>query len=117
MAKALLRKGFCFSVLSSDSRTTESMRGDVMRRSSGFALIELMIVVAIIAILASLAVSAYSVYVARTQFSKALTITDGMKRDVLDYYHQTGQCPFMGGVASGLESSSASYAAMWRRRT
>lgn len=81
-----------------------------MRRSAGFTLIELMIVVAIIAILASLAVSAYSVYIARTQFSEALTITDGMKSDVLDYYHQTGQCPSIGGVASGLESSSASYA-------
>jgi type IV pilus assembly protein PilA len=81
-----------------------------MQRPAGFTLIELMIVVAIIAISASLAVSAYSVYIARTQFTEALTITDGMKANVLDHYHETGECPSIGGVASGLESSSASYA-------
>jgi len=43
------------------------------RASTGFTLIELMIVVAIIAILAAIAIPLYQVYVARAQVSAALT--------------------------------------------
>ncbi|ANG65111.1 hypothetical protein A8C75_05345 [Marinobacterium aestuarii] len=59
----------------------------------GFTLIELMIVIAIIGILAALAIPAYQDYVARSQASEALTITDGLKVAAQEYYADNGVCP------------------------
>jgi type IV pilus assembly protein PilA len=67
-----------------------------MRSQRGFTLIELMVVIAIVAILAAIAVSAYSTSIAKTQFSEALSITDGLKPDIITYYHQTSSCPSAG---------------------
>ncbi|MFC6669543.1 pilin [Marinobacterium aestuariivivens] len=59
----------------------------------GFTLIELMIVVAIIGILAALAIPAYQDYVARSQASEGLTITDGIKVAIQEHYADLGVCP------------------------
>jgi type IV pilus assembly protein PilA len=67
-----------------------------------------MITVAIIAILTSLGITAYTKSIAKSQFSEAFTATDGLKIDVLNYYHQTGTCPVQ-GTSGVLASSPASY--------
>lgn len=51
-------------------------------RYAGFTMIELMIVVAIIAVLVSLAVPQYQSYVARAQFSEALSLFSGVRTAV-----------------------------------
>jgi type IV pilus assembly protein PilA len=84
-----------------------------MRRPQGFTLIELMIVVAIIAILTSLALTAYSKSTTKAQLSEAFSVADGMKIDVVDYYHQTGKCPTIGDASGGLASNKASYSGQY----
>lgn len=64
-----------------------------MKNQKGFTLIELMIVVAIIAILAAIAISQYQDYVAKSQFSEAPSIADGLKTKIVETYTQTGVCP------------------------
>jgi type IV pilus assembly protein PilA len=67
-----------------------------MKNQKGFTLIELMIVVAIIAILAAIAISQYQDYVAKSQFSEAPSIVDGLKTKIVEYVTQTGVCPQSG---------------------
>ena len=85
-----------------------------MKRSRGFTLIELMIVVAIIAILASLAITAYARSIGKSQLSEAFTLADGLKSDVATYYNQNGSCPIIGS-ASGVDlaSSTTSYSGLY----
>lgn len=56
----------------------------------GFTLIELMIVVAIIGILAAVALPAYQDYTARSQLSEPITLADGVKNGVTEYWTNNG---------------------------
>ena len=59
----------------------------------GFTLIELMIVIAIIGILAVIALPAYQDYTARAQVSEAITLMEGQKSAVVEYYADKGVWP------------------------
>lgn len=75
-------------------------------RSSGFTLIELMIVVAIIAILAALALPAYQDYTIRAQVSEGLSLADGAKSAVWDFIANTGRMP-PSNASAGLASPAS----------
>ncbi len=71
-----------------------------MRSHQGFTLIELMIVVAIIAILAALAISQYQDYVIRSQVAEGVSLADGVKTAVAEFYNSYDRWP-NGGVGDG----------------
>ncbi len=66
----------------------------------GFTLIELMIVVAIIGILAAIAIPAYQNYTIRSQVTEGLSLADGWKTSVAEFYAQNGTFP-SGWTSSG----------------
>jgi type IV pilus assembly protein PilA len=70
----------------------------------GFTLIELMIVIAIIGILAAIAIPAYQNYTIRAQVTEGLTLADGWKTAVAEYYANTGNWP----TAANLTGTTAS---------
>lgn len=78
-----------------------------MKKQQGFTLIELMIVVAIIAILAALAIPAYQDYTMRAQASEGITLSNGLKTSLAEYYATNGSWPTdnaalgISGVISG----------------
>jgi type IV pilus assembly protein PilA len=65
----------------------------------GFTLIELMIVIAIIGILAAIAIPAYQNYTIRAQVTEGLTLGDGWKTAISEYYANTGNWPAQGNLA------------------
>ncbi|WP_308185756.1 pilin [Neisseria polysaccharea] len=71
----------------------------------GFTLIELMIVIAIVGILAAVALPAYQDYTARAQMSEALTLAEGQKTAVVEYYSDNGVFPG-NNASAGIASSS-----------
>ena len=72
----------------------------------GFTLIELMIVVAIIAILAAIAIPAYQDYAIRSQVSEGLTLADGAKTAVAEFYTNTGHLP-TNNTSAGLANAAS----------
>jgi len=64
-----------------------------MFKIKGFTLIELMIVVAIIGILATMSVPTFQDRIIRAQISEALTLTEGIKKTITEYYSFTQQFP------------------------
>jgi type IV pilus assembly protein PilA len=65
----------------------------VQTRTSGFTLIELMIVVAIIAILAAIALPVYEEYVIRSQVSEGSVLADGVETVIAEYLANKGALP------------------------
>ena len=74
------------------------------RLQQGFTLIELMIVIAIIGILAAIAIPAYQNYTIRAQVTEGLTLADGWKTAISEYYANTGNWP----VQTNLTGTSVS---------
>lgn len=72
----------------------------------GFTLIELMIVVAIIGILAAIAIPAYQDYTIRAQVSEGMSLADGAKTAMAEFYNNRGYFP-KANSSAGLAGSQS----------
>ena len=72
-----------------------------MKKTQGFTLIELMIVIAIIGILAAVAIPSYNDYLARAQVTEATGLTNGMKTAIKEWYSDRGGYPAAPGSIGG----------------
>jgi type IV pilus assembly protein PilA len=75
------------------------------RKTSGFTLIELMIVIAILGILAAIAIPAYQDYSVRAKVSEGLSLAAGAKTSVSEYYSSEGILP-ADNAAAGLPADT-----------
>lgn len=78
------------------------------RRSSGFTLIELMIVVAIIGILAAIALPAYQDYTKRAKLTEVILAASACRTSVSEIYQASSSNPFASAGSFGCEVASGS---------
>jgi type IV pilus assembly protein PilA len=78
----------------------------------GFTLIELMIVIAIIGILAAIAIPAYQNYTIRSQVTEGLSLADGWKTSISEYYAQNGSFPSTSNATGGAGAIAVSGASV-----
>lgn len=76
------------------------------RVQQGFTLIELMIVVAIIGILAAVALPQYQDYTIRTRVSESVTLADGQKTAVAEFYNANSRFP-ASNASAGIASAGS----------
>jgi type IV pilus assembly protein PilA len=74
----------------------------------GFTLIELMIVIAIIGILAAIAIPAYQNYTIRSQVTEGLSLADGWKTSISEFYAQNGSFPTSSSTSGGTSAIAVS---------
>jgi type IV pilus assembly protein PilA len=78
----------------------------------GFTLIELMIVIAIIGILAAIAIPAYQNYTIRSQVTEGLSLAEGWKTAISEYYAQNGSFPTTSNATGGAGAIAVSGASV-----
>ncbi|MFM0417532.1 pilin [Paraburkholderia aromaticivorans] len=64
-----------------------------MGKQAGFTLIELMITVAIVGIVAAVAMPAYQNYTIRGELTEGISLMEGLKPAIADYFMNTGNMP------------------------
>lgn len=77
-----------------------------MRKTKGFTLIELMIVIAILGILLAIAIPAYQDFTVRSRITEGLSLATSPKVAVVEHFHATGGSLPSDNTAAGLPGPS-----------